>query len=1275
VPFGFRRFPGRRRGRARAWLLAVALLGQAAWVPATAAIGEHGPNPSRATPPRPAGSAVAPRPTALAKRPVVDAAPSFLSEAAPAAQPSIQYEEAQAHANDRIDFVPGGRVTTGFTPRGSDRWTVGGLDPRSLPAGRLDGRTMRALAGTGRPTMTPGADPSADAPNADPAATPVAVSASWLPTIDPTSAGLTVQPQAAITPAGLRREVFGFLPYWEINASSLRLDYAKISTIAYFGVGVDAAGNLQKRAPDGSIAVGWSGWTSARMTSIISAAHHGHTRVVLTVQSFGWSATGLARQKALLGSSAARLNLARQIAAAVRDRGADGVNLDLEPLASGYEPNFTALVRTIRAELNRIHTGYQLTFDTTGWIGNYPIENATAPGGADAIFIMGYDYRTSGSNPVGSIAPLDGDGYSIRDTIAAYAARVPASKLILGVPYYGRAWSTSSNTLHVANTSGTRTGDSTTVVYDTAADYLAQHGRHYDPIEQTAWTAYARQNCTATYGCVTSWRELYVDDGAAIAAKYDLVNRYGLRGAGIWALGYDGTRPELWAAIQRKFVTDTTPPTAGIVSLAPNQANPAFTVSWTGRDDVAVASYDVQVSSVGGPWVSWLSGTKATSATWWGFEGRSYAFRVRARDPRGNVGAWNVSSNAATPAASLRVGGFARVLVDGLTIRSAPGTSAVTIGTYRLGATVAIVGGPVSVDGYTWLRVVGPLTEWGPVRTITSTAWVASSGGRLAPAKAPNATRVAAIIGGLAFDGAGAASVGTSAAPTAHRVFSPNGDGSRDGMRIDWTNNRPLDALQLRVFTAAGALVGNVPLTQLASGAQQISWNGKVGGRILADGRYLVTLVGSAGGATFFNPSPVFRLPALAGYGLAIDTVRPVIVSASASGSRLSPNADGILDTVRVTIAATGADGWSFSAAPISGTTVGPAVATGSGPGGSASVTWRGRTSAGGIARDGLYRLTLTVADHAGNRSVRSWVVRVDNTPPTITAAASPSRFSPNADGDADTTRVAWSSSERIGAVVRLYRGASVIRAWAAAVGTAGAVTWAGTDAAGRRVPDGIYTFQIVGRDAAGNRGTRSVPVVVDRTLSSVRWSPALFDPLDGDALAATSRLSFGLARPASVTVAIYQGSTLVRTIWTNQPMAAGPHAWVWNGRNAAGAIVPRGRYTVRVAATTSLGTTIQTRVVIVDAFNVALSATTVRAGQTLTVTFVSTEPLRAAPLVAFGQRGKAAVVKTAVRLSDGRYRVAFLVAAGGSGPAVVRILGRDTAGGTNTTSVPVTVL
>ena len=109
-----------------------------------------------------------------------------------------------------------------------------------------------------------------------------------------------------------------------------------------------------------------------------------------------------------------------------------------------------------------------------------------------------------------------------------------------------------------------------TVIYGTAREFIADHGRRWDPVDGVAWTAYRRQNCTAAYGCVNPWRQLYYDDAQALGLKYDLINRYNLRGAAIWALGYDGTRTELYAMLKAKFITDTVPPriTASTLSSA-----------------------------------------------------------------------------------------------------------------------------------------------------------------------------------------------------------------------------------------------------------------------------------------------------------------------------------------------------------------------------------------------------------------------------------------------------------------------------------------------------------------------------------------------------------------------------------------------------------------------------------------------------------------------------------------------------------------------------------
>jgi spore germination protein YaaH/flagellar hook assembly protein FlgD len=434
---------------------------------------------------------------------------------------------------------------------------------------------------------------------------------------------------AEVNPGGLRREIFGFLPYWELTDASTTLDWEKLSTIAYFGVGAAANGNLEVKDKDGKTTVGWSGWTSSRMTSVISQAHANNTRVVLTVQSFAWSSGGVTKQKALLGSSSARANLARQIAAAVRDRGADGANLDFEPIVSGYADEFTALVRAVRSELDAIAAGYQLTFDTMGYIGNYPIEEATAAGGADAVLVMGYDYKGGSSGTAGSIAPVGGPAYDIADTLAAYTSRIPASKVILGVPYYGRAWSTATDQLNSPTTSAAKYGSSVSVLYETALDLAAEYGSHYDPVEGVAWTAYQRENCTKTHGCVSGWRQTYFDSDKALAAKYDLVNQYDIRGIGIWALGYDGSRPELYQLIKDKFITDTIPPEI----ISSRASSPAFSPNADGRLD----AFAVRLRATGLIRFGWrvqpmidgtagdaiIEGEQAGSAPHWIWDGRA----------------------------------------------------------------------------------------------------------------------------------------------------------------------------------------------------------------------------------------------------------------------------------------------------------------------------------------------------------------------------------------------------------------------------------------------------------------------------------------------------------------------------------------------------------------------------------------------------------------------------------------------------------------------------
>ncbi|MCI0345221.1 MAG: glycosyl hydrolase family 18 protein, partial [Chloroflexi bacterium] len=780
---------------------------------------------------------------ALAAKPLT-APPSAAPGAEPTGVdgPSIQYEEAQAHAGDQIEFEAGGRVTVGFRPRPGDTWAVGGVSPRALPAGKASGLEIRADGLSG----------------VDSATNDVVIGAE-------SASFTTIEPETAAEPTAatnLRREVFGFLPYWELPDSTTTLDYRVLSTVAYFGVGADKNGNLMKTTSTGATTTGWGGWTSSKMTSVINAAHAAGTRVVLTIQCFAWTSSQKTTQSTLLGSATARTRLAQQIVAAVVARGVDGVNLDFEPIVSGYSDEFTSFVRELRSRLDAAHAGYQLTFDTTGHIGNYPIEAATAAGGADAVLIMGYDYRGASASVTGSIDPLTGPVYDLTDTVAAYTARIAPSKVILGVPYYGRAWSTPDDKPHSKNISGAKYGSSAAVFYADAMDYLGTYGRRWDAIEQAPWTAYQKQVCTTTYGCVTTWRELYVDDAASLKLRYDLVNRTNIRGAGIWALGYDEQRPELYKALADKFLNDTTAPVTGIATLSQTVRDEGFIVSWATWDDSTVTSWDVQVARDGGAWTDWRANTTKTSDVYLGQHTHSYAFRVRGMDSHGNQGAWTVTDPSPSPA-PLHVGGFGRVTIDGLAMRASYSTASTKLGELVTGDALRIIGGPVTNDGYTWWQVTGPVDEWATVSAVQVGFWVAATGGPspyIEPRRPVYATRVDAVLRDYKV-----------APGIASRTVAPN-DPIRDDILLTWTNGVVLSDLHLNVVRADGTLAGSIPFTALGAGPQQYRWTGRIGGTLLPEGTYVLQLEGTASGQALHAPS---AQPATSGqlavFGVTID--------------------------------------------------------------------------------------------------------------------------------------------------------------------------------------------------------------------------------------------------------------------------------------------------------------------------------------------------------------------------------------------------------------------
>ena len=305
------------------------------------------------------------------------------------------------------------------------------------------------------------------------------------------------------TPAGSPRvralapfEVLGFLPSWMypvnspqvIAATEASIDLSRLTTLAWFGIGADKYGRLETT---GSGASSWAGWNSAAFAAYKKRAQAQGVRVVLTIQRFAWNAVETRQTVALLSNPARRTALAQAITTAVTDAGADGVNLDFEPLPSAVRDDFTSFVRELRLDLDAAAPGMQLTFDVTSGIVAYDIPSLVADDAADAVMIMGYDYIGNSSAVAGSHDPLDDpSGPDLRESVDQMLALTSPDRVLLGLPWYGRAWSVVSTEPHAATRSGSRVPGPVLPYYYGAVPLAEQYGREYDPGEASAWTTY-----------------------------------------------------------------------------------------------------------------------------------------------------------------------------------------------------------------------------------------------------------------------------------------------------------------------------------------------------------------------------------------------------------------------------------------------------------------------------------------------------------------------------------------------------------------------------------------------------------------------------------------------------------------------------------------------------------------------------------------------------------------------------------------------------------------
>jgi flagellar hook assembly protein FlgD len=188
---------------------------------------------------------------------------------------------------------------------------------------------------------------------------------------------------------------------------------------------------------------------------------------------------------------------------------------------------------------------------------------------------------------------------------------------------------------------------------------------------------------------------------------------------------------------------------------------------------------------------------------------------------------------------------------------------------------------------------------------------------------------------------------------------------------------------------------------------------------------------------------------------------------------------------------------------------------------------------------------------------------------------ASPRILTPNGDWSTERSSISFRLSRRAIVAVRVVNASSGVvtrTLLASAERPAGprTVTWDGTTASGTGVADGTYRI-VISAESGSEQVSRSVNIVVDRTLGGYSLSPAAISP-NGDGRNESLRIGFQLTRTATVRVEIRQRGKTIRTVLTGS-LAAGAYAASWDGRLRGGARAAEGPVTAGVLATTSFGT------------------------------------------------------------------------------------------------------
>ena len=328
----------------------------------------------------------------------------------------------------------------------------------------------------------------------------------------------------------LNKVVYGWHPYW-VGSVYQNYNWDLLSHFSFFSYEVNPV--------DGQ-ALTTHGWSTS--SAVNAALNSGNTKVTLTVTLFSDHST-------FFNNPSAQQTLISNLINLVQSRGAHGVNIDIEGLPSAYKTDFANFMVDLCLQMHSAIPDSEVSTVLYAVDWNNVFDFSIMEPYVDHYIVMGYAYYYQGSSSAGPCDPLYHFGstynYSISKTTSYYLDKgCPKEKLIMGLPYYGYQWPTSSLTIP-SSTTGSGSAKTYRQVKDNSSGNYSISNHLFD---QESYTDVYAFNDGGNYQC-------FLTEEEGFSKRLAHVNQSGIGGIGIWALGYDDGYNEFWNSIE-EYLTD-----------------------------------------------------------------------------------------------------------------------------------------------------------------------------------------------------------------------------------------------------------------------------------------------------------------------------------------------------------------------------------------------------------------------------------------------------------------------------------------------------------------------------------------------------------------------------------------------------------------------------------------------------------------------------------------------------------------------------------------------